>query len=436
MRARVPLMAYREASRPTGADDRRVVMVSAEYPPDVLGGAEGQCQKLSAALARRGRRVTVVTSSTRPDRGPTVVDDVEIVRFRSRSSPQLGGRRLASSVIWGARLYRWVKANRSDILVLHAHQAKMNAVWAVLAGWRQDIPVVVKVGTGSPRFDLDRLRRKRYLYGRLAELMVRRLAARFVAISATIEKDLRDAGVRESKIVCLPNGVQRLSDHPLTDAERAAARRQLGLEERGTYFVYTGRLSPQKNLPMLLDAFGHIGEQEGKSCLIIVGDGELRHDLEAQAARGGYADRVTFTGTVEDVASYLRAADAFVLPSLAEGSSNSLLEAMSVGIVPIVSAIGGNMDAVCHGVSGLLFELDPVSAEEALRIFMRSGQRRREDMAAVAFGASAKHDVDLLAVSYEKLYEEVKADACSRAAVGSRASRLVVIVSRGARQLR
>lgn len=409
---------------PSGHEPR-VVMVSAEYLPDVLGGAERQCQKLSAALVRRGRRVTVVTSRTRPGHGASSLDGVEVIRLRCRSSPQLGGRRLLSSIVWGARLYRWVGVNRADIVVLHAHQAKMNAVWAAVAGWRYRIPLVVKVGTASPEFDLDRLVRKRYLYGRVAAALVTRRAARFVAISDAVEGDLRRFGVSDVKIARMPNGVE-LADHPVTPQERADARRRLGLPIDGTAFVFTGRLSPQKNLPLLIDVFERLAADRHDIRLVLVGDGELRAGLERRVATSTVSSQVLFTGAVDDVTDHLRAADAIVLPSYAEGMSNSVLEAMSVGVVPIASAVGGTVDLITTGVDGLVFDLDAGSLLHALETFIAADLVARSALAAAAYRRAAEHhDIDALAVAYEELYDEV-ADGNGGATWGSGPVRLEI----------
>src|SRR5262249_36402224 len=88
--------------------------------------------------------------------------------------------------------------------------------------------------------------------------------------------------------------------------------------------------------------------------LVLVGDGPDRAALEAQAVALGIEERVHFTGAVADPAEYLRAADAFVLPSVAEGMSNSLLEAMATGLPCLASDIGGNTDLIESERTGLL----------------------------------------------------------------------------------
>ena len=118
---------------------------------------------------------------------------------------------------------------------------------------------------------------------------------------------------------------------------------------------FTGRLHPQKNLPLLLEAWAAVAKQREGS-LILVGPGNDRQRLVELAGSLGIADRVQFTGGVDNPADYLRAADVFVLPSVAEGMSNSLLEAMATALPCAVSAIGGNTDLIEDGTTGRLVE--------------------------------------------------------------------------------
>ncbi|HEX7955831.1 MAG TPA: glycosyltransferase, partial [Pyrinomonadaceae bacterium] len=121
--------------------------------------------------------------------------------------------------------------------------------------------------------------------------------------------------------------------------------------------------------------------------LAVVGDGEWRGELEAQAAALGITPRVHFTGVVEDPHPFYRAAGLFVLPSRVEGMSNALLEAMSHGLAPVVSdGAPGLTELVEDGVTGLVVPVDdPTALAEALgRLADDEGLRRRLGRAARA----------------------------------------------------
>src|SRR6185312_14067319 len=117
--------------------------------------------------------------------------------------------------------------------------------------------------------------------------------------------------------------------------------------------VFTGRLHPQKNLDVLIAAWPAVAAATGAS-LVLVGHGPERERLEAEARARGLGGRVHFTGAVADPSELLRAADVFVLPSVAEGMSNSLLEAMSTALPCVASDIGGNQDLLGPGGAGVL----------------------------------------------------------------------------------
>ncbi len=117
--------------------------------------------------------------------------------------------------------------------------------------------------------------------------------------------------------------------------------------------MFTGRLHPQKNLDVLLNAWPEVVRHTSAN-LILVGWGPERDRLLARARELHVPDSVHVVGPVSDPAEHLRAADLFVLPSIAEGMSNSLLEAMSSRLPCLVSAIGGNQDLIEDRQTGLL----------------------------------------------------------------------------------
>src|SRR5207249_2736260 len=106
----------------------------------------------------------------------------------------------------------------------------------------------------------------------------------------------------------------------------------------------------------LLTAWRAVVEKVPNAMLDIVGIGTLAHDLQQECERLDITGSVVFHGRRTDVVPYLRAADCFVLPSTVEGLSNTLLEAMAVGLPPVASRVSGTEDMVEHGGNGLLVE--------------------------------------------------------------------------------
>jgi len=114
-------------------------------------------------------------------------------------------------------------------------------------------------------------------------------------------------------------------------------------------------LRPEKGLDTLLEAFALARARQVGMKLAIVGSGACEEDLRAQAAALGILQNCVFQPATADVAPWLRGIDIFVLPSLTEALSNSLMEAMSCGCCVVASRVGGNPELVADGETGLLF---------------------------------------------------------------------------------
>jgi glycosyltransferase involved in cell wall biosynthesis len=133
----------------------------------------------------------------------------------------------------------------------------------------------------------------------------------------------------------------------------------------GSQLLFVGRLATEKGLPILIDALARLHDRRPAPRLTIVGDGRERAAVEARAHTMGVSDRVCFTGyqTPEQITRWLRRADVFVLPSLAEGVPVVLMEAMASGVPVVATSVGGVSELVEHGVSGFLA---PAAAPGAL----------------------------------------------------------------------
>jgi glycosyltransferase involved in cell wall biosynthesis len=151
---------------------------------------------------------------------------------------------------------------------------------------------------------------------------------------------------------------------------RDALRRALGLPAFGPLVTVVSRLIPMKGIEHFLQAAERIAQRLPEARFLVVGDCEpsppartsYRADLEALTARLGLAGRVLFLGFRSDVADLLAASTVSVLPSLSEGLSNVLLESMAVGVPVVATRVGGNPEAVEHGVTGLLVAPGDASA--------------------------------------------------------------------------
>lgn len=134
----------------------------------------------------------------------------------------------------------------------------------------------------------------------------------------------------------LPNAIDAAA-YRFDAAKREAMRTALQIGPQSLVIGHVGRFMPPKNHAFLLQIFAAVQQQCPDSRLLLVGDGELRPAIEAQAARHGIADNVIFTGVRSDVNDLLQAMDVFVLPSLYEGLPVTMVEAQAAGLPCIVS---------------------------------------------------------------------------------------------------
>jgi glycosyltransferase involved in cell wall biosynthesis len=138
-------------------------------------------------------------------------------------------------------------------------------------------------------------------------------------------------------------------------------------------------LRPEKGLPSLVEAFARARHGDPGMRLVIVGSGPVLPELEQLRERLGLGGACVFAPSTPDVVRWLRAIDIFVLPSLSEAFSNSLMEAMACGCAVVASRVGGNPELVEHGERGLLFQAgDPDDlAAQIARLAKDEAERRR-----------------------------------------------------------
>lgn len=316
-----------------------VLLVPPLFLPESYGGAEQQTMRFGVELAAQGVDVGVLTirqQSSTP--AQEVRDGLRIKRIKVRAPAYLGGKYTLSWLKWCFYAGFYVLRRRRSLGVIHIVHGKLHAVpFIVLARWL-GIKTVVKLGRSGEHFDLDRVRAKK-IYGPGCAWVLTRWVNVFVANSREISTDLQRCGIEERRIVSIPNGVKMPPDYSDT------CRRPNSL-------VYAGRLDPEKAVDVLLRCLASIEEREWH--LDVYGDGECMDQLRALAIELGLGVRVVFHGAVADVSTRFRECEFYVSSSLSEGMSNSLLEAMSAGAIPLVTRVGGVSDLVSHGESGLL----------------------------------------------------------------------------------
>lgn len=343
-----------------------------------LGGAEQALLFLIEALDRRVWQPTLLYHDL-----PAVAPLAERARqlgAEVRAVPEMplgpvGARRVPG-------LVRELRRSRPS--VFHAHLTwPLAAKYGLLAAVLARVPAVVGTVHLFPQFRLDRS-------NSLQERLLARGVDRYIAVSNEIARQLVDAfHWPPDKIEIVHNAVRSERFRVVADPE--LQQRLAGGVDRPTVLT-VARLDVQKGLDVLLQAAARVPEAR----FVIAGEGPQRVSLESQADELGLGDRLVFLGQRNDVPQLLAATDLFALPSLYEGTSLAVLEAMAAGKPLVSSRIGGTDELIVDGESGLLVPpgdagalavaMRVLLADPALRARLGNAARER---AEIVFSASA-----------------------------------------------
>ena len=198
----------------------------------------------------------------------------------------------------------------------------------------------------------------------MARRMFHPFVRKFVAVSTELKDWLVAVGIPAEKVARIINGVDTERFYPVPAGGKGALKAALGFRPDGFLVGSVGRLDPVKSQATLLRAFAAFsgscgaagaGGRGGAADLAIIGTGPEEQFLRQLADECGIGDRVAFLGERRDIPELMRAMDVFVLPSVAEGISNTILEAMASGLPVLASRVGGNGELVQEGETGLLF---------------------------------------------------------------------------------
>jgi len=284
------------------------------------------------------------------------------------------------------------------------HSRNWGAVEAIPAGWcLRSCGLIhsehgIDVGTGHLKFRRKWLRRFAYS-----------LADRVLSVSYQLREFLaRETGFPADKIDVMHNGVdtERFRIQPLAGARE---RQRLGIPLDTFCVGAVGRLEPEKDLMTLFRAAMQFPAEWKNWRILIAGDGSESKVLrEFVNCRPELRNSIVFLGEVQNVPEILKALDIYVLPSITEGISNSLLEAMASGLPVVASATGGNPEVVVDNESGLLFPVGDSGSLASKLLLLREQGDRRTRLGRQALQRIQEHfSMDAMVSRYERLYYSV-----------------------------
>jgi len=329
----------------------RVVILTPFFRP-IVGGVESNAERLARYFASIGMAVTVLTkriTADLPDQ--EITDGFTVTRIGSRGprSPSAKWRMLPA-------VYRWLvdHGDRYDVVCsidcrgvgLGALAARARTGRRVIAQPQTTGVLVPEGGTGVFRQAIGRL---------VGQFYARSDA--IACIARTIEREAIAAGVERPRVHYLPNAIDMTRFRPPTADERTALRRQFAIPSDQTVFVFLGRLSREKGLMELMEAWRQL--KADNALLLVAGPDMTNHAWNVGPAARAFArqhhldESVRFIGPTDDVPALMRVADVAVQPSHFEALGLSAIEALACGAPVIASGVGGLLDFVRHDDNGI-----------------------------------------------------------------------------------
>lgn len=376
------------------ASDRRPHVVHVVYRFDT-GGLENGVVNLVNHMAADAYRHTIVALTDVTDfRQRITRKDVECIALRK--PPGQG--------VWQyPRLHKLFRRLRPDIV----HTRNLAALEVQLPAWAAGVPVRIHGEHGRDVGDLDGSNVKYQRVRRFYRLFVHH----YLALSRDLATYLEDrVHVPRANITQVYNGVDTNRFRPAPDGPLPIVG--CPFDPARHWLVGTvGRMQTVKDQVMLAHAFAQAltlaPELEGRMRLVMVGDGPLRAQARSVLESAGVAHLAWLPGERSDVAEVLRGLHAFALPSLAEGISNTILEAMASGLPVVATAVGGNADLVAQGQTGAIVPAaDPQAMARSLVALASNPQRARDLGQAGRMRAQADFSMQAMVSTYQSVYDQ------------------------------
>jgi sugar transferase (PEP-CTERM/EpsH1 system associated) len=275
------------------------------------------------------------------------------------------------------------------------HTRNWAGVDAILAAKLAGIRNIIH---GEHGWDLDDpygLNKKRIYFRRFISLFTKRN----ICVSMEMKRWLNEVVKVRSKVTQIYNGVDSDMFCPSQDISLSAP-----LTEKDFFVIgIVARLDPIKDHSCLFSAFKKLRQSNKNSKLLVVGDGPEKNRLKTAAVEG-----ITFLGNRSDTPSLLRSFDVFVLPSINEGISNTILEAMASGVPVIASNVGGNGELVLDGITGQLFSAGDIDElTKALKVYAQNSELRQQHGKAGRQRIVDDFTIKQMVTKYEEVYTRV-----------------------------
>lgn len=375
----------------------RVCLVS-PYSPREVGGVGRFLIDLGTYLRKQGHDIKIVTRHAKSEILPEALAALEndLVEIDCSQAP------ISKELHLARQTRKYIQKNRDNIDIIHTQRPLLNAAFAASVGNRLKIPVISTThGKWAPT--------KKSMRDRYLAQLERYTFKHADAVTFVDESGMDYYGVPGSQVIT--NGIDIGHFQPNGDA-RIKVRRKLGLDEKDFALCFTGRIARNKGVYEILEALSIArGKRpEAEFVAIFLGNyaQDEKDDFKRRIGELAVSDSIKLLGIKSDVAGYLQASDAFVLPSYFEGLPLSVLEAMGCALPVIVTKTGGLAKLVKDGENGLFVEKKN-AGDLAEKILMLSSNRK---LAAEIGARGAKHvaryhSLEEMGKKYVELYDSL-----------------------------
>lgn len=343
-----------------------------------FGGAEIMCENLTYALKNAGQDVFVV--SLYNERTP-------IAQRMEEAGIQIVylDKKLGLDLSMVPKLAKLMGQERPDVVHTHLDVIKYAVLAAKLAGVKKCVHTVHSLADREAEGRIQKIINGTYF---------RKAWSVPVALTPEVQVSVSDFyGLPPERIPVIYNGI---------DLSRCIPKTTYETGETMT-ILHVGRFDVPKNHAGLLEAFRLLRETHPECRLRLVGDGDLRADMEALAKEKGVSDAVEFCGMQSNVYPYLHNADIFTLPSIYEGNPMTIIEAMGTGLPIVASRVGGIPDMIHDGESGILVEPEPQSICAGFTRLVEDGALRQR-LGETALRESQTFSAEHMARDYLSFY--------------------------------
>jgi glycosyltransferase involved in cell wall biosynthesis len=294
------------------------------------------------------------------------------------------------------RLFSLIKKENPDIL--HCHLFHANLLGRII-GRLASVPFIIStVHTDN--------------FGSKLRYFLLRVTDSLNDLTITVSQDIKNGLIKrkvssENKIKVIYNGVKENNDL-ISEENVNNLKAKIGIINKTPIILTVGRLNPIKGHIYLIKSWVKVVKNYHNACLLIIGDGPERTNLEAEVLKLGLQDNILFLGEIRELSIYYKMANIFVLPSVNEGFGLAAVEAMSNKLLVVASCVGGIKEIIKDGINGFFaIAKDPDNLAEVINRVCSLSETERNKIVNNAYNDFKDNfSLERMISNYEKIYLE------------------------------